>query len=74
MTAQPATNVRDGFALDGSDPSPVARAIMAGLAMADRSGSCCLMSVAADQHDALLTMPQSQFPNDPGEKGSVKTT
>jgi hypothetical protein len=29
--------LRDGFALDGSDPSPVARAIVAGLAMAERS-------------------------------------
>ena len=37
MIAQPAVHVRDGFTLDGSDPSPVARAIMAGLAMADRS-------------------------------------
>jgi len=34
MIAQPAVHVRDGFALDGSDPSPVARAIVAGLAMA----------------------------------------
>ncbi len=33
--------VRDGFALDGSDLSPVARAIMAGLAMADQS---CIVS------------------------------
>ena len=33
MIAQPAVHVRDGFALDGSDPSPVAQAIMAGLAM-----------------------------------------
>jgi hypothetical protein len=31
MIAQPAVHVRDGFALDGSDPSPVARAIVAGL-------------------------------------------
>jgi len=37
MMAQPAVHVRDGFALDGSGPSPVARAIMAGLAMTDRS-------------------------------------
>ncbi len=37
MIAQPAVHVRDGFALDGSDPSPVARAIVAGLAMAERS-------------------------------------
>ncbi len=33
MIAQPAVHVRDGFALDGSDSSPVAQAIMAGLAM-----------------------------------------
>jgi Phytanoyl-CoA dioxygenase (PhyH) len=31
MLAQPAIHVRDGFALDGSDGSPVARAIVAGL-------------------------------------------
>jgi hypothetical protein len=31
MLAQPAIHVRDGFDLDGSDPSPVARAIVAGL-------------------------------------------
>jgi hypothetical protein len=36
MIAQPAVHVRDGFALDGSDPSPVARGIVAGLAMAGR--------------------------------------
>jgi hypothetical protein len=35
MIAQPAVHVRDGFAIDGSDPSPVARAIAAGLAMSD---------------------------------------
>ena len=35
MIAQPAVHVRDGFAVDGSDPSPVARAIAAGLALAD---------------------------------------
>jgi len=35
MIAQPAVHVRDGFALDGSDPSPVAQAIVAGLAMAE---------------------------------------
>ena len=35
MIAQPAVHARDGFAIDGSDPSPVARAIVAGLAMAD---------------------------------------
>jgi hypothetical protein len=32
MMAQPGVHVTDGFALDGSDPSPVARAIVAGLA------------------------------------------
>lgn len=31
MIAQPAVQARDGFTLDGSDPSPVARAIVAGL-------------------------------------------
>ena len=31
MIAQPAVHVRDGFTLDGSDPAPVARAIVAGL-------------------------------------------
>ena len=35
MIAQPAVHVADGFAIDGSDPSPVARAIVAGLAVAD---------------------------------------
>ena len=35
MIAQPAVHVPDGFALDGSDPSPVAQAIMTGLAMTD---------------------------------------
>ncbi len=35
MIAQPAVHVQDGFAIDGSDPSPVARAIVAGLATAD---------------------------------------
>ena len=35
MIAQPAVNAPDGFVLDGSDPSPVARAIMKGLAMAE---------------------------------------
>jgi hypothetical protein len=34
MIAQPAVNAPDGFVLDGSDTSPVARAIMKGLAMA----------------------------------------
>jgi hypothetical protein len=34
MMAQPALHVSGGFALDGSDPSPVARGIVAGLAMA----------------------------------------
>jgi hypothetical protein len=33
MIAQPAVHVADGFAVDGSDPSPVARAIVAGMAM-----------------------------------------
>jgi hypothetical protein len=35
MMAQPGIRVPDSFRLDGSDPSPVARAIVAGLA--DRS-------------------------------------
>jgi hypothetical protein len=35
MIGQPAVHVRNGFAIDGSDSSPVARAIVAGLAMAD---------------------------------------
>jgi hypothetical protein len=35
MIAQPAVNAPDGFVLDGCDPSPVARAIVKGLAMAD---------------------------------------
>lgn len=35
MIAQPAVNAPHGFMLDGSDPSPVARAIVKGLAMAD---------------------------------------
>jgi hypothetical protein len=35
MLAQPAVNAPAGFALDGSDPSPVAQAIVRGLAMAD---------------------------------------
>ena len=35
MMAQPAVHVGPGFAVDGSDPSPVARAIVAGLAAAD---------------------------------------
>jgi hypothetical protein len=34
MMAQPAVAVPDGFALDGSDPSPVAQAIVQGLALA----------------------------------------
>jgi hypothetical protein len=34
MIAQPAVHARDGFTLDGSDPSPVARAIVAGLKLA----------------------------------------
>ena len=35
MIAQPAVNAPGGFVLDGSDPSPVARAIVEGLAIAD---------------------------------------
>jgi hypothetical protein len=35
MITQPAMHAWDGFAIDGSDPWPVARAIVAGLAMAD---------------------------------------
>jgi Phytanoyl-CoA dioxygenase (PhyH) len=35
MIAQPAVNAPAGFALDGSDHSPVARAIVTGLALAD---------------------------------------
>jgi len=35
MIVQPAVNAPAGFALDGSDPSPVAQAIVKGLAMAD---------------------------------------
>jgi len=37
MIAQPAVHLHDGFTLDGSDPSPVAQTIMAGLAATDRS-------------------------------------
>jgi hypothetical protein len=35
MIAQPAVNAPAGFALDGTDPSPVAQAIVNGLAMTD---------------------------------------
>jgi hypothetical protein len=35
MIAQPAVNAPAGFTLDGADPSPVARAIVDGLAMTD---------------------------------------
>ncbi len=35
MIAQPAVNAPAGFMLDGTDPSPVARAIVNGLAMTD---------------------------------------
>ena len=35
MIAQPAVSAPAGFALDGTDPSPVARAIISGLAMTD---------------------------------------
>jgi hypothetical protein len=38
MMAQPAVHIPGGFALDGSDPSPVARAIVEGLATARRTG------------------------------------
>jgi hypothetical protein len=38
MIAQPGVYVEGGFALDGSDPSPVARAIVAGLEMARQGG------------------------------------
>ncbi len=34
MIAQPAINAPEGFTLDGSDPSPVARAIVDGLELA----------------------------------------
>jgi hypothetical protein len=34
MMAQPGVEVPDGFALDGSDPAPVARAIVEGLSLA----------------------------------------
>jgi hypothetical protein len=39
MVAQPAVHVREGFALDGSDPSPVARAIVTGLDLARANGA-----------------------------------
>jgi hypothetical protein len=39
MIAQPAVHVADGFAVDGSDASPVARAIAAGLATAGGRGT-----------------------------------
>jgi hypothetical protein len=32
MMAQPAIEAADGFTLDGSDPSPVAQAIVSGMA------------------------------------------
>jgi hypothetical protein len=35
MMAQPAVHAEDGFAIDGSDPSPVARSIVAGLATSE---------------------------------------
>jgi hypothetical protein len=35
MIAQPSVSAPAGFALDGTDRSPVARAIIAGLAMTD---------------------------------------
>jgi hypothetical protein len=39
MIAQPAINAPDGFGLDGSDPSPVARAVVAGLDLAAREAA-----------------------------------
>lgn len=36
MIAQPSVYVHDGFAIDGSDPSPVAQAIVRGLRMSSR--------------------------------------
>jgi len=39
MIAQPAINAPAGFTLDGSDPSPVARAIVAGLDLAAREAA-----------------------------------
>jgi Phytanoyl-CoA dioxygenase (PhyH) len=39
MIAQPAVNAPDGFVLDGSDPSPVARAIVTGLELAARQAA-----------------------------------
>lgn len=38
MIAQPAVHVPGGFALDGSDPSPVVRTIVAGLVAAGGTG------------------------------------
>lgn len=38
MIAQPAVHAADGFAVDGTDPSPVARAIVAGLAAPSGQG------------------------------------
>jgi hypothetical protein len=35
MIAQPAVSAPAGFTLDGTDPSPVAQAIVSGLAMTD---------------------------------------
>ena len=37
MIAQPAFHAQEEFAIDGSDPSPVARAIVAGLASGRRA-------------------------------------
>jgi hypothetical protein len=38
MIAQPAVHAAEGFAVDGTDPSPVAQAIVAGLAVAELRG------------------------------------
>ena len=51
MMAQPGVHVREGFALDGSDSSPVARAIVAGLTM---SGSPSA-DEAVNEADKLLS-------------------
>jgi len=37
MIAQPAVQVADGFAIDGTDPSPIAQAIVTGLAKRDHA-------------------------------------
>jgi hypothetical protein len=47
MIAQPMVSAADGFAVDGTDPSPVARAIVAGLAMVELHGKACPASSGA---------------------------